>query len=112
MACQSQAQRVQVLFVTLDPERDTQAVLAAYVNAFDPRFVALYGDLEATRTAAKEFKVFFEKRPGDTPGTYSVDHSAQTYLLDPAGRLRLFVRHGRLREDLAPDLRVLLAESR
>ncbi|HEY5637603.1 MAG TPA: SCO family protein [Burkholderiales bacterium] len=106
------ADRVQVLFVTLDPERDTQAVLAAYVNAFDPRFVALYGDLEATRTAAKEFKVFFEKRPGDTPGTYSVDHSAQTYLLDPAGRLRLFVRHGRLREDLAPDLRVLLAESR
>lgn len=106
------ADRVQVLFVTLDPERDTREILAAYVNAFDARFLALYGDLEATRTAAKEFKVFFEKRPGDTPGAYSVDHSAQTYLLDPAGRLRLFVRHGRLREDLVPDLRALLAESR
>lgn len=106
------ADRVQVLFVTLDPERDTREVLAAYVRAFDGRFVALYGDLEATRSAAKEFKVFFEKRPADAAGSYSVDHSAQTYVLDPAGRLRLFVRHGRLREDLAPDLRVLLAESR
>jgi len=102
------ADRVQVLFVTLDPERDTQEVLAQYVTAFDPRFLGLRGDLEATRTVAKEFKVYFEKRPGAAPGAYTVDHSAQTYVLDPQGRLRLFVRHGRIVEDLAPDLRVLL----
>ena len=102
------ADRVQVLFVTVDPERDTQEALARYVTAFDPRFLGLRGDLEATRTVAKEFKVYFEKRPGAAPGAYTVDHSAQTYVLDPQGRLRLFVRHGRIAEDLAPDLRVLL----
>ena len=102
------ADRVQVLFVTVDPERDTQEALARYVTAFDPRFLGLRGDLEATRAVAKEFKVYFEKRPGAAPGAYTVDHSAQTYVLDPQGRLRLFVRHGRIAEDLAPDLRVLL----
>ena len=102
------ADRVQVLFVTVDPERDTREALAQYVPAFDRRFLGLRGDLEATRRVAKEFKVYFEKRPGATPGAYSVDHSAQTYVLDPQGRLRLFVRHGRIAEDLAPDLRVLL----
>ena len=105
------SERVQVLFVTLDPERDTREILSSYVTAFDPRFLALSGDLDATQVAAKEFKVFFEKRPADATGAYSVDHSAQTYVLDPAGRLRLFVRHGRLREDLAHDLRALFAET-
>jgi protein SCO1/2 len=102
------ADRVQVLFVTVDPERDTQAALAKYVPAFDKRFVGLRGDLEATRAAAKEFKVYSEKRPAEPPGEYSVDHSAQSYVIDPAGRLRLFVRHERIAEDLAPDLRTLL----
>lgn len=102
------AGRVQVLFVTVDPERDTREVLAKYVSAFHPEFLGLRGDLEATRAAAKEFKVYFEKRPGETPGQYSVDHSAQSYVLDPQGRLRLFVRHERIAEDLAPDLRALL----
>jgi len=102
------ADRVQVLFVSVDPERDTQEALAKYVPAFDARFLGLRGDLEATRRATKEFKVYFEKRPGKTPDDYSVDHSAQSYVLDPQGRLRLFVRHDRLAEDLAPDLRVLL----
>lgn len=102
------ADRVQVLFVTVDPERDTNEVLARYVPAFDARFLGLRGDLEATRAAAKEFKVYFEKRPGETPGSYSVDHSAQSYVLDPKGQLRLFVRHERIAEDLAPDLRALL----
>ena len=102
------ADRVQVLFVTVDPERDTQEALAQYVPAFDQRFLGLRGDLEATRRVAKEFKVYFEKRPGASPGAYSVDHSAQSYVLDPEGRLRLFVRHGRIAEDLAPDLRALL----
>lgn len=102
------ADRVQVLFVSVDPERDTQAALAKYVPAFDARFLGLRGDLEATRRVAKEFKVYFEKRPGKTAGAYSIDHSAQSYVIDPEGRLRLFVRHERIAEDLAPDLRVLL----
>lgn len=102
------AERVQVLFVTVDPERDTREVLAGYVTAFDPRFLGLYGDAEATLRVAKEFKVFYEKRKaGDT---YSVDHSAQSYVIDPKGRLRLFVRHDRIAADLPADLRVLLGE--
>jgi len=105
------ADRVQVLFVTLDPERDTAQILAQYVPAFDPRFLGLYGDLEATRAVAKEFKVFFEKRPGSTPGSYSIDHSAQLYVLDAKGQLRLFVRHARIATDLAHDLRLLLQEA-
>jgi protein SCO1 len=102
------AERVQVLFVTLDPERDGPKQLAQYVSAFDPRFLGLYGSLEATRAAAKEFKVYFEKRKsGDS---YTVDHSAQSYVIDPQGRLRLFVRHERIGADLAADLRTLLRE--
>lgn len=106
----SDAERVQVLFVTLDPERDGAEILSRYVTAFDPRFLGLYGSPEATRAVAKEFKIFFEKRPGTTPGSYSIDHSAQTYVLDTQGRLRLFVRHGRLATDLPHDVRLLLAE--
>jgi protein SCO1/2 len=102
------AERVQVLFVTVDPERDTPEALARYVPAFDPRFLGLRGDLEATRRVAKEFKIYFEKRLGKTPGEYAVDHSAQSYVIDPQGRLRLFLRHGRIAEDLGPDLRTLL----
>ena len=105
------ADRVQVLFVTLDPERDTPQILAQYVPAFDSRFLGLYGDLEATRAVAKEFKVFFEKRPGSTPGSYSIDHSAQLYVFDKKGQLRLFVRHARIATDLAHDLRLLLQEA-
>jgi protein SCO1/2 len=103
-----EADRVQVLMVTVDPERDTGEVLGKYVPAFDARFLGLYGDLEATRRTAKEFKVYFEKRPGKTPGEYTIDHSAQSYVIDTQGRLRLFVRHDRITEDLAPDLRTLL----
>ena len=101
------ADRVQVLFVTVDPERDTAEDLAKYVAAFDPKFIALRGDLAATQRAAKEFKIYFEKRKqGDT---YTIDHSAQTYVLDPQGRLRLLVRADRLAQDLPDDLRVILA---
>ncbi|HSH06428.1 MAG TPA: SCO family protein [Burkholderiales bacterium] len=105
------AERVQVLFVTLDPERDTAEILARYVPAFDPRFLGLYGDLAATRVAAKEFKVFFEKRPGSTPDSSSIDHSAQTYVFDTEGRLRLFVRHQRIASDLPHDVRLLLQQA-
>jgi len=104
------AERVQVAFVTVDPERDTREVLAQYVPAFDARFLGLYGDAAATQRAAKEFKIFYEKRAGSTPASYSVDHSAQVYVLDAQGRLRLFVRQERIAQDLAEDLRALLAE--
>lgn len=101
-----EAERVQVLMVSVDPERDTPEALGKYVTAFDPRFVGLRGDLEATKKAAAEFKIYFEKRK--TGATYSVDHSAQAYVLDPQGRLRLLVRHDRIAQDLAADLRVIL----
>jgi protein SCO1/2 len=99
--------RVQVLFVTVDPERDTQQVLAQYVPAFDPGFIGLRGDSAATAKVAKEFKVFYQKVPGSRPDNYSVDHTAGSYVFDPQGRLRLFVRHGNA-ADLASDLRALL----
>ena len=102
------AGRVQVLMVSVDPERDTPESLAKYMAAFDARFIALRGDLEATRRVAQEFKIYFEKRKqGDT---YTVDHSAQSYVIDPQGRLRLLVRHDRIAQDLASDLRTLLKD--
>ena len=104
------AARVQVLFVTVDPERDTPEIMAKYVPAFDAGFLGLSGDVPATQRAAKEFKIFYEKRPGGAPGAYSVDHSAQSYVLDAQGRVRLFVRHDRIAQDLAEDLRALLKE--
>jgi protein SCO1/2 len=103
------AERVQVLFVTVDPERDTQEVLRKYVSAFDPRFLGLYGDAAATQRAAREFKIYYEKRK--TGDSYSVDHSGQSYVIDPQGRLRLFVRHDRIASDLPDDLRTLLKEA-
>lgn len=106
----TEADRVQVLFVTLDPERDTPALLARYVTAFNPSFIGLHGDADAIRRTAKEFKVFYEKRPTDASGAYGIDHSAQSYVIDPRGRLRLFVRHGRIATDLAADIRALLRE--
>lgn len=106
------AARVQVLFVTVDPERDTAEVLSKYVPAFDARFLGLTGDPAAIQRAAKEFKIFYERRQGSAPGAYTVDHSGQTYVIDDQGRLRLLVRHERLAEDLAQDLRTLLKEGR
>jgi protein SCO1 len=103
------AGRVQVLFVTVDPERDTPEVLGKYVTAFDPGFLGLYGDDAATRRAAKEFKVYYEKRKAD--GSYTVDHSGQSYVIDPQGRLRLFIRHDRISADLPQDLRTLLKDA-
>jgi protein SCO1/2 len=104
-----EAERVQVLMVTVDPERDTPEALARYVTAFDPRFLGLRGDLPATQRAAKEFKVYFEKRKSGEG--YSVDHSGQSYVIDPQGRLRLLVRPERIAQDLATDLRTLLRAS-
>jgi len=103
-----QADQVQVLFVTLDPERDTPALLAQYVPAFDQRFLGLYGDAAATAKVAKEFKVFYSKVPGATPGSYTIDHMAGSYVFDREGRLRLFVRNGQNPAALVHDIRLLL----
>lgn len=102
------ADKVQVLFVTVDPERDTRELLAQYVPAFDSRFVGLYGTIEETERVAKEFKVFYRKVPGSQPGIYTVDHSAGSYVFDPQGRLRLFIKHAQGAEPLANDLRLLI----
>jgi protein SCO1/2 len=102
------ADRVQVLFVTVDPQRDTPELLSKYVPAFDPRFAGLYGDAVATERTAKEFKIIYQKQPGATPGTYSMDHSAGTYIYDPQGRLRLYVSYGQSPDVFAHDLRALL----
>jgi protein SCO1/2 len=101
------ASRVQVLFITLDPERDTPDLLAQYVTAFDPSFLGLYGDMQATARVAKEFKIYYRKAPGLGTGEYSIDHSAGSYVIDPQGRLRLYVSHGQA-AGLAADLRLLL----
>ncbi|MBE0613334.1 MAG: SCO family protein [Burkholderiales bacterium] len=102
------AQRVQVLFVTLDPERDTRELLANYVSAFDPSFLGMYADLETTAKTAKEFRIFYQKNAGPTPTSYTLDHTAGSYVIDPQGRVRLFVRHGDGGANLAADLRSLL----
>ena len=103
------ADRVQVLFVTVDPERDTPPLLKQYVPAFDPRFIGLSGDTDATARVAKEFRVFYQKVPGKEAGSYTMDHTAASYVFDPQGRVRLFVRHGQGPDPIAQDLKVLLA---
>lgn len=103
------AARVQVLFITVDPERDTPALLAQYVPSFDARFLGLYGDPAATAAVAKEFRVFYQKQGDVKDGTYTVDHSTGTYVFDPAGRLRLYVKHGEAPDRVAADIRRLLA---
>mgnify|MGYP000879927125 CR=1 FL=1 len=105
------ADRVQVLFVTVDPERDTPAVLKDYVPWFDARFIGLHGDPAVIRDLAREFHVFFHKVEGETAMGYSIDHTATSYAYDPAGRLRLLIPHGAKPEHIAADLRALLAGS-
>jgi protein SCO1/2 len=102
------ADEVQVLFVTVDPERDTQELLSHYVPAFDKRFIGLYGDAAATAKVAKEFKVFYAKAPGVDASSYTVDHTAGSFVFDKQGQLRLFVRHGQGPGLIAHDLRQLL----
>ena len=105
------ADRVQVLFVTLDPERDTPEVLAAYVPWFDARFLGLHGDLRTTREIAQEFRVTYSKVQGKSALGYSLDHSATGYAFDPQARPRLLIRYGETPERIADDLQKLLAGS-
>jgi protein SCO1/2 len=104
------AARMQVVFITVDPSRDTAALLKGYVTNFRPDFLALRGDDAQTRAVAKEFKVFYEKVPGRTDGTYTIDHTAGTYLFDTQGRIRLFASQSLDPSLLALDVRALLAE--
>jgi protein SCO1/2 len=104
----AQAERVQVVMVTVDPERDTPEVLRQYVTALDPSFLGLTGDAEAIARTAREFKVFYQKSPGATPQSYSVDHSAGTFVFDTAGRVRLLVGYGQGAEVFAHDIGELL----
>lgn len=100
--------KLQVVFITLDPERDTPALLSQYVPAFDPTFVGLYGTADQTAATAKEFKVFYMKVAGKTPTSYTLDHTAGTFVFDKEGRIRLFVRNGASVDDIAADVRRLM----
>ncbi|MPS25344.1 SCO family protein [Pigmentiphaga sp.] len=100
--------RLQVAFVTVDPERDTPEILRAYVTQFDPSFLGLRGDADATARVAKSFKVFYAKVPGKEPGSYTMDHTAGVYIYDPEGHLRLFARHTAGADALTSDIRQLL----
>jgi len=101
--------KLQVLFVTVDPERDTAQVLKGYMANFDPTFLALRGTPEQLATVAKDYKVYYKKVDGATPATYTMDHSAASYVYDTQGRLRLYARYGNGPEALASDLKLLLA---
>lgn len=101
-----QAAKVQVIFVTVDPERDTPELLQNYMAAFDTRFLALYGDAAQTKQAADDFKVFYKKVP--TGSTYTMDHTALSYLFDPQGRFRVALRHEQTAADYAADIAALL----
>lgn len=100
--------KLQAIFVSLDPERDTPQVLKAYLANFDESFVGLHGTPDEIAAVAKDFKIFFKKVPGKTEGTYTLDHSAGTYLYDPQGRLRVYERYGVGSQVLAQDVKALL----
>ena len=102
--------RVQGIFITVDPERDTPALLKAYMAQFDAGFVALTGTADEIKAAAKQFKVYYAKSPGKTPDSYTMDHTAGSYVFDSQGRLRLFTRYGTGPDALKHDLKILLAQ--
>jgi protein SCO1 len=102
--------RVQGIFISVDPERDTAPVLKAYVQNFSPDFVALRGTLAETQATAKSFKVFYAKVPGKSEGSYSIDHTAGSYIFDAKGQVRLFTRYGGGAESLKHDVQLLLAQ--
>lgn len=102
-------EKLQAVFISVDPERDTPEILKAYVSNFDSGFVALRGSPEQTQAAAKSFNAFYAKSPGKTAGSYTMDHTAGIYLFDPSGRVRLFERYGTPVDALTSDVKALLA---
>jgi protein SCO1/2 len=105
------ADKLQVLFVTVDPARDTPTVMKAYMAAFDPSFIALIPTAEQLVATAKDFKAYYKKVDGSTPTSYSMDHSAASYLYDPQGRLRLYARYGSGVPAMVADVKALLESS-
>ncbi|WP_036316628.1 SCO family protein [Methylotenera mobilis] len=103
-----QANELQVLFVTLDPERDTQALLAEYVPAFDASFIGLYGTKEQTASVLKDFKIFAAKVENKGRSGYTIDHSAGVYVFDKAGKIRLYIDYGTKPDAIASDVKKLL----
>ena len=101
-------ERLQGLFVTVDPERDTPAVLKAYIANFDPSFLALYTTPEKLKTLAKDYRIYYKKVAGPSPDTYSIDHSTGCYVYDTQGKLRLYTSYGSGAAALASDIRLLL----
>jgi protein SCO1/2 len=99
---------VQVLFVTVDPERDTQEVLAKFVPSFDERFIGLRGSLQETAETLGNFKIFYSKVPGKDPNDYSIDHSAGMYVFDKKGKVRLYMGYGEKPAEMASDIAKLL----
>ena len=104
--------RLQGIFVTVDPERDTAEVLKAYMGNFDPSFLALRGSPEQLAAVAKDFKIYYKKVEGKTDTSYTMDHSAGSYVYDPAGRLRVYHRYGSGAAALTEDVRTLLLPAR
>ena len=103
--------KLQAVFVSIDPERDTPEILKSYMASFDPNFVALRGTLAQTQATAKEFKVYFAKVPGKAEGSYTMDHSAGAFVFDAKSNVRLFERYGAGAEALTADVKALIAES-
>jgi protein SCO1/2 len=101
-------EKLQVIFITVDPARDTPQVLAAYVPNFDPSFIGLTGTVDEINAAAREFKVFYQKVPGKTETSYTIDHTAGSYVFDKDGRIRLFVKHAAGVDPIVADLQKLL----
>ncbi|NMM08174.1 MAG: SCO family protein [Polaromonas sp.] len=104
-------EKLQAVFITVDPERDTAELLKAYMGNFDSSFIALRPTLAELPELAKDFKVFYKKAEGKTPGSYSMDHSAGSYIFDAKGRIRLYTRYGSGTENLVSDIRLLLKNS-
>ena len=104
----SDADKLQVLFITVDPARDTPEVMKAYMGAFDPSFVALIPTADQLPVVAKDFKVYYKKVDGKTPTSYSMDHSAASFVYDPQGRLRLYARYGAGVPPMVADIKALL----
>ncbi len=102
-------ERLQGLFVSIDPERDTPEIMKEYMAAFDPSFLALYSAPGELPELAKRFRIYYKKVPGATPTSYSMDHTAGSYVYDPQGRVRLYHRYGTGAQALADDIRKLLA---
>jgi protein SCO1/2 len=103
--------KLQAIFITVDPERDTPELLKAYMGNFDPAFIALRPTMAQLPDVAKDFKVYYKKVDGKTPGSYTMDHSAGSYIFDGQGRIRLYNRYGSGAEALASDIRLLLKNS-